>query len=197
MTFNREAITVEQESPQVESRLEKDLEAKIVLRLEPSGTKWQSIAITNCTTSASTLGDLIGDAGFRLDQQLSLVRGSVGLSVDLFGGQTPDIVIHSLASKQSRIVIEVKKNALFANKGRHESQILRYFLHLLATTDQKPNGKQDINRAVLLAAPSAWFEANLTGGAKLWKQFVEDYGPLAETFHIALGEIRTNDLMAG
>jgi hypothetical protein len=195
MTLKQEAITVEQESPQVESQLEKDLEAKIVVRLKSNGTEWRSIAITNFTTSARTLGNLIGEASFGIYQQPhSLIRGSAGLSVDLFGGLKPDIVIHSLASKQNRIIIEVKRDSLFTHKERHASQILRYFLHLLATTDRRPKEKQDINRAVLLAAPSSWFESD--SKASLWRQFVKDYGPLAETFHIALGEIRTDDLTA-
>jgi hypothetical protein len=187
-TVKPDLIMMKQESLQLESALEKNLEAKIALRLEPTGTKWQSIAITNCTTSAHTLRDLIGEMGFGFYRQHSLIAG--------IGGSTADIVIHSLASKQSRIIIEVKKSSAFANKGRHESQILRYFFYLLATTEQKPKGKQDIYRAVLLAAPSSWFESNSKEGGELWRQFLKDYGPIAGTFHIALGEIRTDDLMA-
>lgn len=197
-TVKPDLIAMKQESLQLQSALENNLEAKIALGLEPTGTQWQSIAITNCTTSAHTLGDLIGELGFGFYRQHSLIAGieGAGLSVDLFGGSTPDIVIHSLASKQSRIIVEVKKDSAFANKGRHGSQILRYFFYLLATTEQKPKGKQDIHRAVLLAAPSSWFESNSEEGAELWRQFLKDYGPIAATFHVALGEIRTDDLMA-
>jgi hypothetical protein len=197
-TTKPDLITMRQENlplDALEKNLEANIEARIASRLEPTGTKWQSIAITNCTSSAHTLADLIGEIDFGFYRQHSLIAGS-GLSVDLFGGSTPDIVIHSLASKQNRIIIEVKKNSAFANKGRHGSQLLRYFFYLLATAEQKPKGKQDIYRAVLLAAPSSWFESNSREGAELWRQFLKDYGPIASTFHIALGEIRTDDLMA-
>jgi hypothetical protein len=172
--------------------LEKDVQARVVARLEPTGILWRSIAFTNYTTAPETLEGLIGNRAFAFTQQPALIRHSSGLSVDLFGGQKPDIVIHSQTSKQNRIIIEVKKNAVFTHREPHGSQILRYFLHLLATTDQKPNGRRDIDRAVLLAAPSSWFEED--SRSALWKQFVNDYGPLAKTFQIALGEIRTDDL---
>ena len=63
-TVKPDLITMKQESLQLQSALENNLEAKIALGLEPTGTQWQSIAITNCTTSAHTLGDLIGELGF-------------------------------------------------------------------------------------------------------------------------------------
>ncbi len=175
-----------------EKMLEKHLQDAIVKKLDPKTSVWRSIPIANHTTSSTTLGSLIGDFDFKIDERPTLHRKGTALSVDLFGSMKPDIMIRSSESKQNRIIIEVKKTALCTHKERHASQILRYFLHLLATTDQQPNKKSDIHRAVLVAAPTSWF--NSKSHSRCWNEFLEHYSPLAKTFNIALGEIRTDGI---
>jgi len=112
--------------------------------------------------------------------------------VELFHGLKPDIVIWSKRSSQNRIVIEVKQATKGTQKENDASQFLRYFLHLLVTSDPKPKGKADIARAVLAAAPAAWFEDRRL--SRTWHHLVKHYGPLAETFHITLGELHADSL---
>jgi hypothetical protein len=76
----------------------------------------------------------------------------------------------------------VKETACL-NYGIHDSQIIRYLLHLLASSETNPRGKGDIKRAILLAAPSAWFAAKRTG--KAWTYFVDHYTDLARVQHHA------------
>jgi len=106
--------------------------------------------------------------------------------VDVIGGMTPDIVIRSLMTDQNRIIIEVKESQTL-NYGTSDSQVIRYFLHLLSTTEQTPSGKTDIRRAIILAAPTTWFESTRTGDD--WKYFLRAYADLARAFNITLGEI--------
>jgi hypothetical protein len=104
---------------------------------------------------------------------------------DLVGGVTPDIVLRSKSSGQNRIYIEVKDTEPLGY-GIEDSQIVRYFLHLLAMTTKGPSS--DIKRAVLLCAPSAWFQVERN--AKTWNHFLDRFLGLAKAFDITLGEIR-------
>lgn len=71
------------------------------------------------------------------------------------------------------------------------SQIVRQFLHLLGTTrHSSPSAGRDVRRAILLAAPSRWFEkkANMIK----WQYFLDTYADLAKLpkVDITLGELR-------
>jgi len=65
---------------------------------------------------------------------------------------------------------------------------VRYFLHLLAMTTKAPSS--DIKRAVLLCAPSAWFQAERN--ARTWNHFLARFSGLAKAFDITLGELRAD-----
>jgi hypothetical protein len=117
---------------------------------------------------------------------------------EIIGGMTPDLVVRSKASGQNRIIIECKgpkeKQRSF---GIADSQIVRYFLWLLAMTESRRG--QDIRRAVLLAAPSPWFVNRAT--SQSWSYFTQTYKPLGsykrnEGFDITLGEIRCDHIPA-
>ncbi len=140
--------------------------------------------------------DLLGDRehgrDFDLQTEKVLVKGNSVLSVELFGGLKPDIVVWSKRSSQNRIVIEVKQATEAMHKENDASQFLRYFLHLLVTSDAKPKGKADIGRGFFVAAPTAWFESQAL--SHTWHHLVRHYGPLAKTFHITLGELHADSI---
>jgi hypothetical protein len=170
------------------------LQEKVLAALRSNAGTWRNIPITKSTSEARTMFDLLGDRehgrDFDLHAEKSLVKESSVLSVELFGGLKPDIVIWSKRSAQNRIVIEVKQATKATHKENDASQFLRYFLHLLATSDLMPKGKTDIGRGVLVAAPAAWFENRTLSST--WHHLVEHYGPLAKTFHITLGELHAD-----
>ncbi|MGB6716817.1 MAG: hypothetical protein WBE47_07700 [Candidatus Acidiferrales bacterium] len=100
---------------------------------------------------------------------------------------TPDIVLRSRVSGENRVYIEVKDSQPLGY-GVEDSQVVRYFLHLLATTTGIPReGETDIRRAVLLCAPSTWFKNAIN--AKAWNHFLEHFSGLAKEFEITLGEV--------
>ncbi len=129
---------------------------------------------------------------FDLQTEKVLVKGSSVLSVELFGGLKPDIVVWSKRSAQNRIVIEVKQATKPTHEENDASQFLRYFLHLLVTSDPRPKEKADIGRGFLVAAPVAWFEDRKL--SRTWHHLVKHYGPLAGTFHITLGELHADSI---
>ena len=51
--------------------------------------------------------------------------------LDLTGGSVPDIVLRSKASGENRIYVEVKDTQPLGY-GLEDSQIIRYFLHLIS-----------------------------------------------------------------
>ena len=111
--------------------------------------------------------------------------------VEIIGGMIPDIVLRSKVSNENRIYIEVKRTQPLGY-GKVDSQIVRYFLHLLATSHSKPSGgADDIRRAVLLAAPPSWFAVNAIHDA--WRYFLETYTQLASCFGVTLGELHLQD----
>ncbi len=76
--------------------------------------------------------------------------------------------------------------------GIEDSQIARYFLHLLATTSKSPKEGADIRRAVLLRAPDAWFKVK--GNAETWNHFLRCFSGLATAFDITLGELHADSI---
>jgi len=76
------------------------------------------------------------------------------------------------------------------------SQVTRQFLHLLATSQFAPLAdRPDISRALLLAAPTAWFAEERN--RRTWRYFLEHYSDLAHLpkIEITLGEIRLDSLL--
>ncbi len=110
------------------------LQKNILAALRSNANRWRSIPITKSTSEARSMFDPLGDRehgrDFDLHDEKVLIGSSV-LSVDLFGGLQPDIVIWSKRSAQNRIVIEVKQATEATHKENDASQFLRYFLHLL------------------------------------------------------------------
>ena len=157
------------------------LQEEILAALRSNANKWRNIPITKSTSEARTIFDLIGDRehgrDFDLHTEKPLVKGSSVLSVEMFGGLQPDIVVWPKRSSQNRIVIEVKQGTEATHKEDDASQFLRYFLHLLVTSDPRPKGKADIDRGFLVAAPTAWFERQSLSQA--WHHLVKQYGPPA------------------
>lgn len=144
------------------------------------------IPFARTTSDAKSLGDLIGLTAVKVLPDNSEWRQNHDVLVDLTGGMTPDIVLRSNLSGQNRILIEVKCESRL-NYGRVDSQIVRYFLHLLATTLHDAKNKFEVRRAVVLAAPRAWFEVP-QNRADL-EYFNSTYGPIASVFGITLAEI--------
>ena len=135
------------------SRSEKDLENSLVKKI--SGSPCDIIIET--TDGNYQLCELIDPkSNFSIFQDTSAWLIHKGLMIDVIGGMTPDIVLRSCVSNENRIYIEVKNMAAL-NYGVADSQIIRYFLYLLATS-KKNTGKPDLQRAVILAAPRAWFD---------------------------------------
>lgn len=171
--------------------LEIDIENFIVERLgggKRNSSLLKEIQLVNSTSDAVNLYDLIGDLEYSVFQENTDWNTNPKLMVDIIGGMVPDIVIRSEKSSQNRIIIEVKSNESIRHyQGMEDSQIVRYFLNLLTTTDQRPSGNEDIKRAIILAAPKEWFE-----GEKEWRYFVDTYQKLAESFGITFGEIHWN-----
>jgi hypothetical protein len=110
---------------------------------------------------------------------------------DVIGNMCPDVVLRSKATGENRIYIEVKDTNRLADGHYNieDSQVVRYFLHLLGMTLKNPN---DISRAVLLCAPSRWFTDR--HNARAWGYFVEHFSGLATKFDIAIGEVHAEDL---
>ncbi len=113
--------------------------------------------------------------------------------IDLMGKNTIDIVLRSSQSHQNRIYIEVKRDQQALRRGKYDSQIIRYFLHLLCATAEKPDGMPDIRRAMLLAAPSNWFQKKTNQDT--WEYFLDKYRDIARCFHITLGKLEIDDLI--
>lgn len=164
-----------------------------VLRADPE--RWRKIPLVNSKSDARTLFDLIGmrefGRDFDLKEEKNLVERDSILSKDLFFLERPDIVLWSKHSGQHRIVFEVKQHARPTHKEPDASQFLRYFLHLIVTSDSKPRGKKDIRRGMIAVAPTSWFENK--SKSRTWRHLVEHYGPLAKQFDITLAELRAED----
>jgi len=172
----------------VEQR-EKVIEKKFLYLLEH---RPELIRFKNHTTNAENLADLLIGNRPAVFHDTSDWNPDPKAMQDVIGGNVPDIVLRSSRSNENRIYIEVKHDRPLSG-GVADSQIVRYFLHLLAMTTKVPKqGLQDIRRGVLLCAPSSWFE-NL-GNAETWNYFLEHFSGLAKAFDIALGEVDADSL---
>lgn len=179
---------------------EKDLEnrlAALLRRAARDPNLLQTVEITSSTSAAVTLYELIGERPFDLFQDTSEWNSNPRskFMTDVAGGITPDLVLRSKASAENRIYIEVKLQEELRDVPPL-SQIVRQFLHLLATSRFAPlDHDPDIRRAVLLAAPSSWF-LEYPNNHK-WKYFLDHYADLAKLpkVDITLGEIRLDSLV--
>jgi hypothetical protein len=115
---------------------------------------------------------------------------SGAILTEISGGMRPDIVLRSTVSDQNRIFIEIKESAKL-NYTFYDSQIVRYFIHLLATSTSSKQRDTDLRRAILLAAPDHWFDEKQKVAP--WDDFCDRFAGLADKMDITLGEIRLND----
>ncbi len=170
---------------------EKDLEIQLCQRLDAGRADRRLLAdlsLHHSTGDATTLYDLVGDLPYEIIEDNSRWNPKPEFMVEVIGGMTPDIVLRSEVTRENRIYVEVKKTAKM-KYCKAESQVVRYLLHLLATTRGKT--KNDIRRAIILAAPSRWFEA--PQNRDMWEYFLRTYSPLGWSFDVTLGEIRLDD----
>jgi hypothetical protein len=177
-------------------RSEIALQEKLVDILKADPAMRKTVQIFRSKKEVGTLNNLLGEWKFGKDFDVTpepvLRKGDSELSVDLFQGIRPDIVLSSKHSGQNRIIIETKQHTKATRIEENASQFLSYFLHLLVTSDREPKGIVDIPRGFFLAAPASWFESETKSNA--WHYLVNRYGPLADQFNIKLGEIRAEDL---
>ena len=172
--------------------IEKDLENELCKRLNSGKNGLQSLretSIANTENDIVSIYDLVGENQFELVQDNTDWNPLPNDLYDLMHGKVPDIVLRSSMTGKNRIYIEVKLSAdLGAESEVAYSQVVRYFLHLLATTRRFDGGiKTDIRRAMLLAAPSSWFKK--PKNSRMWGYFISTYRPIATEFDITLGEI--------
>lgn len=163
---------------------EKELEAALVERLRHH--ELAAIKIVASTSDAKNFQDLCGQLSYNVIVDDSRWNTQPSFMADIIGGMTPDIVLRSVSTGQNRIYIEVKDSSEL-RYDIADSQAVRYFLHLLASSEMRPSGKDDIRRAFLVAAPSSWFSTKKNSDA--WSYFVNRYSDLARVFNITLGEI--------
>lgn len=162
---------------------EKEIEEQILKRLNDDLAQ---LEIQNSTSDAKNLAMLLGQHKPTVLHDTSTWNLHPNFMVDVIGGMTPDIVLRSAFSGQNRIYIEVKDTEPLGY-GIEDSQITRYFLHLLATTTRFPREGADIRRAVLLCAPAAWFKVKRN--AETWNHFLTCFSGLATAFDTTLGEL--------
>ena len=173
--------------------VEKDLENSLVAIFRKGLTDrdvLRDVPILSSTSNATCLHDLIGNFDYELFQDTSDWNPQPKLMIDVAGGTTPDIVIRSRASGENRIYIEVKLTEEIRGESPL-SQVVRQFLHLLTfSRHAPPKSPQDIRRALLLAAPSGWFEKQ--SNLMKWRYFLDRYTDLASLpyVNITLGELR-------
>jgi hypothetical protein len=168
---------------------EKEIESRLLPILEQ---RPETVTIHRATSShAKTMADLINGHAWDKFHDNSDWNKFKGFMQDVSCRICPDIVIYSAKTRENRIYIEVKDTRELGY-GAEESQIIRYFLHLLVTTKKGAEQKTDLSRAVLLCAPSRWFKVRRT--AKSWDHFLEHFSGLATAFGITLGEIHSDEL---
>jgi hypothetical protein len=163
---------------------EKEIEGRILARLKDGVA---GLEIQNSTSDAKNLAILLGRRRSTVLHDTNEWNLHPNFFMqDVIGGMVPDIVLRSTLSGQNRIYIEVKGTDPLGY-GIEDSQITRYFLHLLATTTRFPREGADIRRAVLLCAPAAWFKVKRN--AETWNHFLTCFSGLATAFDITLGEL--------
>jgi hypothetical protein len=165
---------------------EKELETQLCQKLNGGSSATSKLRLNRSTSDATTVADLIRDVPFELFKDNSDWNQDKRLLADLCGSTIPDIVLRSKVSGENRIYIEVKKDHKLGY-GLEDSQVVRYFLHLLATTLQDSKKGKDIRRALILAAPPSWFSASKNNEA--WSYFLTTYTKLANHFDITLAEL--------
>ena len=168
---------------------EKEIEHRVLKILNEHP---EEVSIHRSTsTDVTTMADLLGGREWDKFHDNSYWNKFNYLMQDVSGGMCPDIVLYSKKTGENRIYIEIKAT-IRLGYGVEDSQIVRYFLHLLVTTKKVPSkGATDIRRAVLLCAPSPWFKNAKT--AKSWEYFLEHFSGLAKAFDITLGEIHSDE----
>jgi hypothetical protein len=167
---------------------EREIEARILDRLKdgPAG-----LEINNSTSDAKNLAVLLGQHKPTVLHDTNAWNLHPNFMQDVIGNMIPDIVLRSSLSGQNRVYIEVKDTKPLGY-GLEDSQIARYFLHLLATTMRSPKEGTDIRRAVLLCAPGAWFKVK--GNAETWNHFLTCFSGVASAFDITLGELHADSI---
>jgi hypothetical protein len=173
---------------------EKRWEEWLVQKLQLSCGNCQSLSTipVRSKTGESSIGALCGDFAYEVFKDTSHWNHQWKefykdpILTDISGGMGPDIVLRSKRSNQNRIYIEVKE-AVPLRYGVFDSQVVRYFIHLLTTSTMK---QPDLRRAILLAAPNYWFDDKKKVAP--WDDFCDRYAGLASVFDITLGEIRLN-----
>ena len=168
---------------------EKEIEGRLLPILKRCP---QEVVIHRATSpDVNTMADLLDGCKWDKFHDTSDWNKLKHLMQDVSGGMCPDVVIYSKITDENRIYIEVKDTSRLGY-GIEDSQIIRYFLHLLVTTKKIPSKEEsDIPRAVLLCAPSRWFKHPKT--AKSWNYFLEHFSGLAKAFNITLGEIHSDE----
>lgn len=161
--------------------MEKDIENKLCKKIQTNPAD----IIVEIDKNKLGFDNLIKSINFKIFQDNSEWNKDKTLMIDVIGGMTPDIVLRSIISDENRIYIEVKETSTL-NYTKEDSQLIRYFLHLLATSSQQIK-HDDLQRAILLAAPVSWFEQD--NNKIVWDYFLEKYGDLAKAFDIVLGRI--------
>lgn len=173
---------------------EKDLERLLCEKLRTGLTAvgaHAEFSIHNSSSDAKNLFALIGENGYEVIEDDTRWNLHPRFMLEIIGGMTPDIVLRSKVSGENRIYIEVKKKQPLGY-GKADSQIIRYFLHLLATSHSKPPSvEEDIRRAVLLAAPMSWFADTVNRDA--WTYFLGTYSRLASCFGVTIGELHLSE----
>jgi hypothetical protein len=167
---------------------EKEIERRILDSLKDGLAR---LVIQNSTSDAKNLATLFGQHEPSVLHDTNLWNLHPNFMVDVIGGMVPDIVLRSPLSGQNRIYIEVKDTEPLGY-GIEDSQIARYFLHLLATTTRGPKEGRDIRRAVLLCAPAAWFKVKIN--AETWNHFLRCFSGVASAFDITLGELHADSI---
>src|SRR6267143_951558 len=165
------------------------IEDKLLLALHE---RPQSVTIHRSSLSDTTsFGELFKQLEFKHIHDDSRWNPARNFMKDVIGGMCPDIVLRSKSTGENRIYIEVKDTERlgYRHYDLEDSQVVRYFLHLLATTTKNPD---DIDRAILLCAPSHWFVDR--HNAKAWGYFVEHFSGLAAKFGILIGEVHADEL---
>jgi hypothetical protein len=122
---------------------------------------------------------------------------------DIAGDIKPDITIREGTQKdfkakalwaeqdQGRIYIEVKLTSGHTH-DKHMNQYARYLLYLMATSLQARH-EDRIARALVLAAPTKWFDG---GHGEVWHDLVERWAAAANELGVSLCEIHLADDLA-
>lgn len=169
------------------NQFEKMLESALLARIEGlHSAASDPIAFAESSSDVRNLQQLLADKDFQTLRDTSEWNQHKNMLVDISGNMTPDLVLRCARDGDNRIIIEVKCHSGL-NYDKHDSQLVRYFLHLLATTHQRKDNPAAIRRALILAAPASWF---LTPANRdRWTYFINTYRDLARHFDITLAAI--------